>query len=806
MPASYFTCPKCGTKTTLKRIEANNYACTNSRCLLADRLLVHGEFNPSGTVKKIYGWVLEKGTVLKNRYTIEKLLGKGGFGATYLATDKEMFNQPRAIKELPNLYFDEKEEEFLTILNHSSIPTLFERFNVDILHYSVMEYVEGKGLDEIIQKNKNGLSEAMIFPLAEQLCDVLSYIHSQNVIHRDLKPENILVRKDNTISLIDFGIAKQYSVGEGTRYLARAASSFFSSPEQYQAGKGYTDVKSDIYSLGAILYYIYTGREPADSLSRDPAKDITPLPRELNSQIPVKVQEVIVKALKMNKKERYSTIAQFKKELMGQKGATQKRCSRCGKQIEDSAKFCAHCGQATDRLPESAGEPFIFRTGEQVYTTQELVQTCYKRWEDAKWHFLRGDFEEWLENRKENVLAKKSRQLRKSKQDADILLNELLQLSKFAIPPELTVTPTKINLKNIQRGIEKQIRLTILNSGKGILKGTMTSSKEWIQLSTPEFRCRGGESIELVLNLKTHDLSNFKTYPAKIEIRSNAANLSIPIQLEVSPPPARPQISPERILLQVKPGQSIKTTILAKNVGNDENLNWQVLSQRTWIKIPQQNFKASEKKIPLEISAKDLKEGTYNGTILVQCNSMQLPVNIDLVVSPGARKMSSLHEKFARFRLFIYPLLICLLMGAMIGQFGVDTPSGTSPVWMILFFTILGALIGVQFNWYVFLAGLISGIAFGIFSQQILSHVYTLMQQQVLLPIYQSSGVTLTTLLMFFHWGLIGLFVGSLVGLVRIAMERHYRWVTMLLLLLGTILIFIICFLGLPMVLSMALF
>lgn len=806
MPATYFTCPKCGTKATLKRIEANNYACTNSRCLLSERLLVHGEFNPSGTVKKIYGWVLEKGSVLKNRYTIEKLLGKGGFGATYLATDKEMFNQPRAIKELPNFYFDEKEEEFLTILNHPSIPTLFERFNLDILHYSVMEYVEGKGLDEIMQKNKNGLSETLIFPLAEQLCDVLSYIHSQNVIHRDLKPENILVRKDNTISLIDFGIAKQYSVGEGTRYLARAASSFFSSPEQYQAGKGYTDVKSDIYSLGAILYYIYTGREPADSLSRDPAKDITPLPRELNSQIPVKVQEVIVKALKMNKKDRYGTIAQLKKELMGQKGATQKRCSRCGKHIEDSAKFCIHCGQATDRLPANAGEPFIFRTGEQVYTTQELVQICYKRWDDAKWHFLRGDFEEWLENRQENVLAKKSRQLRKSKQDADILLNSWLQYSKFAIPPELSVTPSKINLKNIQRGIEKQIRLTILNSGKGILKGTIISSKEWIHLATPEFRCRGGESIELVLNLKTQDLLNFKTYTAKIEIRSNAANLSVPIQIEISPPPARPQISPERILLQVRPGQSIKTTILAKNIGNNDILNWQVISQRSWIKVPQPNFKASEKKIPLEISAKDLREGTYNGSILVNCNSMQLPVNIDLVVSPGARKASSLPDKFVRFRLFIYPVLLCLLLGAVIGQFGVENSSGTSPLWMILFFSILGALIGIQFNLFAFVMGVVGGVAFGIYSQLILFHVYILIQQKVLLPIYQSSDVALTNSLAFVHWCLMGLFIGALVGLVRLALERHYRWVTILLFLLGVILLFIVFFLGLPMVLSMKLF
>jgi hypothetical protein len=185
---------------------------------------------------------------------------------------------------------------------------------------------------------------------------------------------------------------------------------------------------------------------------------------------------------------------------------------------------------------------------------------------------------------------------------------------------------------------------------------------------------------------------------------------------------------------------------------------------------------------------------------------MQFPVNIDLVVSPNARKISALQEKYSLFRLFMYPVLICLLLGVIIGQFGVDTPSGLSPVWMILLFSILGALIGVQFNLYAFFAGLFGGIVFGIYSQHILFQIHTLMQQKILLSIYQIAGIELSSTLEFVHWCVLGLLGGAVLGLIRIAPEKHYRWGTLLLMFLGLILLVIIFFLGLPLLKSMQLF
>lgn len=353
MSAVYFKCPQCGTRSTIKQIEKINYACPNSKCELNTRLVVHGEVTTTGKVNKLYGWVLQPGTVLKKKYEIIKMIGKGGFGATYLANDKTMFNQLRAIKELPVAYCDEKEDKFLTFLRHPAIPDLYERFNYGKFHYSVMEFVQGESLEDKVKKGRTGLSQPLVLKLAAQICNVLIYIHSQKVVHRDLKPENILIRNNGSIALIDFGISKQYVAGHGTRHIARAASYYYSSPEQYKAGKGFTDFKSDIYSFGAILYFMATGVEPSDALSREAVKDISPLPRNLNPKISRRLEFVIIKAMKMNKGERFKNVKQMKTYLpLNGKTTSKKVCAKCKTLLDPKNKFCPNCGYSTKPLKD----------------------------------------------------------------------------------------------------------------------------------------------------------------------------------------------------------------------------------------------------------------------------------------------------------------------------------------------------------------------------------------------------------------------------------------------------------------------
>lgn len=533
MPSDYFKCPQCGTKATKKKIIANNYACFNLKCALNVRLLVHGEITNTGSVSKLYGWVLESGKLLAKKYQIVKMIGKGGFGATYLARDKSMFDQLRAIKEIPRQYCDDKEDEFLTFLNHPAIPKLYERFNSGKFHYSVMEFIEGESLDEKVKLGSKGLPETEVLKLAEQLFAVLKYIHSQNVVHRDLKPDNVLIRKDGKISLIDFGIAKKFHTGYGTRYLARAASNFYSPPEQYRAGKGYTDFQSDIYSAGAILYFIATGVEPTDALSRDQAKDIVPSPRKMNSRISQKLESVIVKALKMNKSQRFKTIEEMKKKLLGNgKTTSSKVCPKCQAIISPGDKFCRNCGSATHPIASGSTASFVFRSKKRAKNIKQLVQICYQEWNEAIQHLYNGDFETWLKLTKSGkVLAEKAATIRKSQSNKHLGLSEFLLGSGYGLSPQIQVQPTKIKVDRITRGTRKRITLSITNKGPGYLKGSITAHAKWISLTQRSFVCLNNMTTRLILSLDTKFLSSNTIYQTKIKIHSNGGDITIPISV-----------------------------------------------------------------------------------------------------------------------------------------------------------------------------------------------------------------------------------------------------------------------------------
>ena len=536
MASDYFKCPQCGTRSSKKRVISNNYACLNQKCALNVRLLVHGEISNAGSVSKVYGWVLQPGTVLKRKYKIVKMIGKGGFGATYLAHDKSMFNQPRAIKEIPRRYCDDKEDEFLTVLSHPAIPKLYERFNQGKFHYSVMEFIEGESLEQKVKLTSKGLPEAEVLKLAEQLFVVLKYIHSQDVVHRDLKPDNVLIRKDGRISLIDFGIAKNFRVGFGTRQLARAASSYYSSPEQYHAGKGYTDFRSDIYSIGAVLYFITTGIEPGDALSRDAAKDITPLPRDLNSKISKKLESVIVKAMKMKKEQRFKNIEQMKNALAGNgKTPSTRICPKCHAVVSQKDKFCRNCGSATHPLKQDTTSSFIFNSRNKATKIQQLAQICYKNWNEAIEHLYNGNFETWLKSvTGGKTLAKKAASIRKSQSDKHLGLNEFLTHSGYGVSPQIQVQPTNIKIRKLPRGSRKRVMLTVMNRGQGYLKGSINIRGKWINSSQQSFVCLNNMTTRLILNVDTGPLISDKTYQSTIQFKSNGGNISIPVSVAVA--------------------------------------------------------------------------------------------------------------------------------------------------------------------------------------------------------------------------------------------------------------------------------
>jgi serine/threonine-protein kinase len=240
---------------------------------------------------------LEMGTLVQERYKIEKIIGQGGMGTVYLAHHVRL-DSPMAVKELRAEYPTEKERQaalrqfeaearFLVRLNHPNLPKVTDAFIENDRCYMVMEYIEGVTLDNLLREAGGGPMDILqVVEWGLQIADVLAYLHSQTpaVIFRDLKPGNIMVQPDGNVRLIDFGIARRFQPG-AAKDTALFGSVGYSPPEQF--GLRQTDPRADIYSFGATLHHLLTGRDPlAQPFKFPPAITLNPaIPESLSRLI-----------------------------------------------------------------------------------------------------------------------------------------------------------------------------------------------------------------------------------------------------------------------------------------------------------------------------------------------------------------------------------------------------------------------------------------------------------------------------------------------------------------------------------------
>lgn len=263
--------------------------------------------------------MLEAGTVLQNRYRIEKKIGHGGMGAVYVATD-ERFASRVAIKE--TFFSDEnfskafeREARLLNNLRHSALPKVSDHFSEEKGQFLVMEYIDGDDLSEKMQETKTAFPIKDVLNWVDQLLDALDFLHTQEmpVIHRDIKPQNLKLTSRGQIILLDFGLAKGNPTDASHKTAAHSVFGYsknYASLEQMQ-GTG-TDPRSDLYSLGATLYHLMTGSAPIDALTRamtvlngdeDPLKPAN----LMHGQVPVSVAEVLLRAMALNANHRPSS-------------------------------------------------------------------------------------------------------------------------------------------------------------------------------------------------------------------------------------------------------------------------------------------------------------------------------------------------------------------------------------------------------------------------------------------------------------------------------------------------------------------
>lgn len=256
------------------------------------------------------------GKKLDGRYEITELIGEGGMAEVYKGVDV-IDNKSVAIKILKKEYAENEEflrrfrneSKAIAVLSHPNIVRIYDVGFSEQLQYIVMEYIEGITLKEYIEEEQV-LTWKDTVHFVIQILRALQHAHDKGIVHRDIKPQNIMMFDDGTIKVMDFGIAK-FAREEGKTATDQAIGSVhYISPEQ--AGGNVTDAKSDIYSVGAMMYEMLTGQKPFDSdnpvsIAVMHIHDIPERPRAINPDIPDGLEEIVLRAMEKDPLDRYQS-------------------------------------------------------------------------------------------------------------------------------------------------------------------------------------------------------------------------------------------------------------------------------------------------------------------------------------------------------------------------------------------------------------------------------------------------------------------------------------------------------------------
>ncbi|HEY9855014.1 MAG TPA: protein kinase, partial [Stenomitos sp.] len=314
-------------------------------------------------------------------YEIEHELGRGGMGVVYKATDLKL-GRVVAIKELlvsnamPEVERQDTVERFrreamaAARMAHPNIVTVYDYGQDGDRHYMAMELLTGKSLGDYLEK-KTKFTIQQVVDISVQICAALDYAHQAGVVHRDIKPDNIMLAENGKVKLTDFGVARVKSdLPSMTTTGTTLGTIAYMSPEQLTDSR-LVDGRADLFSLGALIYEMLTFRTPFDAgnlggtiiniMSSPP-----PPPREINQDIPAKLEAVILRALKKNPEERYSRAAEMGHALQAalrepERPAAPKivdpatrpvgepePCRHCGADLPPSSRVCPSCGRASN--------------------------------------------------------------------------------------------------------------------------------------------------------------------------------------------------------------------------------------------------------------------------------------------------------------------------------------------------------------------------------------------------------------------------------------------------------------------------
>ena len=287
---------------------------------------------------------LKPGVILKERYKIEEVIGAGGFGITYRAWDpllqsyvaiKEYYPSGIATRSADSskvcvpvgqeqreyhrgrIRFLKEAQDVARFQSEPNIVSIYDYLEENDTAYMVMEYLHGCTLKQYIREHGGRLDTDHILHICLSVLDALAVVHKAGMIHRDISPENIFICEDLTVKLIDFGAAKQVYL-DGEQTMSVVLKPGYAPPEQY-AKKDKQGPWTDIYALGATLYFVATGEKPEESFGRVLEDTIKPV-CEVNPEIPRAMSQVIMRAMSVKIEDRYQTVEAMREALLAGEG------------------------------------------------------------------------------------------------------------------------------------------------------------------------------------------------------------------------------------------------------------------------------------------------------------------------------------------------------------------------------------------------------------------------------------------------------------------------------------------------------
>lgn len=299
------------------------------------------------------------------RYTdVKPLSDRGGMGLIFRAYDSHLGQQECIIKQLrPDPDLDEamfeREAALLARLRHPNLPACWDHFSENGSHYLVSDFIQGVALQDIIEQ-QGPAAEQDVVRWGIDLCDALIYIHSQQppVVHRDIKPDNVIITPEGSAVLVDFGIARLHSVG---RHDTMKMGTWGYLPPEQKAGR--TEPRSDLYALGATLYFALTGNDPQllniFDINLQWRKGVSfPPARDANPQVSADMEEILAQSTRVLVEERYPSARAMLDDLRNLQTAQKSQpCPHCQAPNHHSATKCQSCGKSLTLQPAPQPAP-----------------------------------------------------------------------------------------------------------------------------------------------------------------------------------------------------------------------------------------------------------------------------------------------------------------------------------------------------------------------------------------------------------------------------------------------------------------